>query len=112
MCCVFCVLIHIPNAASSLSFIVYARIWKRRGVHISSEQAAGARRDLPTIPAHYIDIKIRRSRGVLLGGLLSLGSQVGGGRGALEVAGEDRLDEGVEDNLSSAVRTMAVSYQK
>lgn len=48
---------------------------------------------------------------MLLGSLLSLGSQVGGGRGALEVAGEDRLDEGVEDNLSSAVHTMAVSYQ-
>ena len=65
---------------------------------------------MSTIPVHYIDIRIRQSRGVLLGGLLSLGSQVGGGRGALEVAGKDRLDEGVEDNLSSTVRTTSVSY--
>lgn len=45
---------------------------------------------------------------MLLGGLLGLSSEVGGGGCALEIAREHGLDEGVEDNLGTT--TLPVSY--
>ena len=43
-------------------------------------------------------------QGVRLGCLVSLGAKIGGSRATLgEEAGEDRLDKGTEDNLSTTI---------
>lgn len=49
--------------------------------------------------------------GVLLRGLLSLGTEVGGGRRAGEVTSEDGLDERVEDKLGATVFIIRHSCQ-